>query len=303
MSGLHKKIPKLSIIIAAWNSVSLLSECLLSLENQVCGTDIEVIVVSNFNEGIDETKKRFSFANYSVFPSNTTVPKLLTSGINKCSGTIIALTEDFCTFDLNWCLEIKKSHELNSFSIVGGAIENKSVKSLLAYAVYFFDYGKYMLPNQMQSFDKLSILNLSYKRELLENIQESYRKGFFEIFINNELKNCGYKLIFNPKAVVFHNKTYVLRKIARQFYHQARSFAARRATDFSKTKRLLFTAGSLLLPFLLLKRLCLQVIRKNRFYKELLMSSFFLSVLVCVWSLGEFSGYLCGAGRSDKEWK
>lgn len=302
MSVLNNKKLKLSIIIAAWNDALLLCECLLSLENQVSGTNIEVIVVSNFNEGIDETEKRFPFAKYIINTSDTTVPKLFAGGINECSGAIIALSEDFCTFDANWCFEINKAHELKTFSIIGGAIENKS-KNALAYAVYFFDYGKYMLPNQMRIFDKLSIINISYKRELLDNLQESYSDGFFEVFINDELKNSGYKLRFNPKAIVFHNKTYKLGKITKQFYHQARSFAARRAIAFSQTKRLLFTVGSLFLPFLLFKRLSLRVIRKNRLYKELMASSFFLLALICVWSLGEFFGYLRGAGKSDEKWK
>jgi glycosyltransferase involved in cell wall biosynthesis len=66
MTQSENKQIELSIVIAAWNGVSLLRDCLLSLEKQIEKGGAEVIVVSNFETGISESKKRFPFAKHIV---------------------------------------------------------------------------------------------------------------------------------------------------------------------------------------------------------------------------------------------
>jgi hypothetical protein len=90
------------------------------------------------------------------------VPELRTKGINLAHGEIFALVEDYCTLDEHWCAEIKKAHRL-PFSVIGGAVENRSPDKLLNWAVYFYDYGKYMFPAQPGAVETLSGMNVSYK--------------------------------------------------------------------------------------------------------------------------------------------
>lgn len=296
----ENKEPKLSIVIAAWNDVSLLRECLSSLENQI--ENAEVIVVGNFESGISESKMRFPFAEFFVLPPDATVPQLRARGISESSGAIVALTEDFCALDSDWRREIVKAHE-SGYGIVGGAIENKSVERALDWAVYFCDYGKYMLPARTGVSDALSGANVSYKKEILEQIRENYASGFFETFVNEELKRRGHDLYLAPAAIIFHHKNYEFKKIVLQFYHQARSFAARRVSGFSFSKRINFILISLILPILLPARVVWRTINKQRHLKELLISLPFLMILMSVWAFGEFCGYLSGEGESGREWK
>jgi len=296
----EKKQPKLSIIVAAWNGVLYLRECLSSLENQV--ENVEVIVVSNFESGISESETRFPFAGHIFLSAEATVPQLRTRGIAESSGEIIALAEDFCTFDAEWCREIIKAHD-SDYKIIGGAVENKSVENALDWAVYFCDYGKYMPPNRAGISDTLSGMNVSYKKKILEQIRGNYREGFYETFVNKELKQRGHELYLAPSAIVFHNKNYDFKKTVLEFYHQARSFAAQRVAGFTPLKKLFFILVSLILPVLLPVRVILQTINKKRRFKELIMSLPFLIILTSVWAFGEFSGYLNGAGKSGREWK
>jgi GT2 family glycosyltransferase len=225
MTQVENKQVRLSVIVAAWNGISLLRECLSSLEKQAKETEAEVIVVSNFESGIYESKELFSFAKYFILSAEATVPQLRSHGINQARGPIVALIEDLCTTTPHWCREIVIAHEL-SHDIVGGTVENSCSQNALDWAVYFYDYGKYMLPVQKGITNTLSGMNVSYKKEILKKVQEKYQNGFFEIFINEELKRCGYKLYLTPTAIVYHNKNYNLKTTALQFFHQARSFAA-----------------------------------------------------------------------------
>lgn len=291
---------KLSIVIAAWNGAEALRRCLISLENQVEAA--EVIAVSNFSVEDLESDSRFSFVKFAFSEAETTVPQLRSRGIFLADGGIIALAEDHCFFDKDWSQDIRKAHESNHAAI-GGAIENASGSRALDWAVYFFDYGKYMPSNHSGETETLSGFNASYKKEILDELRETYANGFFETFFNEELKKRGYKLYLTDSAIIFHAKNYELKKTLIQFYHLARSFAARRIATAPFSKRAAFAVVSLVLPIILPTRIALNIIKKNRRFKELVVSLPCLVLLMSAWSWGEFRGYLSGEGASASEWK
>lgn len=291
---------KLSIVIATWNDAESLRRCLISLEKQV--ETAEVIVVSNFSTKNLADDSRFSFVKFIELPANTTVPQLRSYGINAATGKIIALAEDHCFFDANWYQDMQKAHELNHAAI-GGAIENASGSRALDWAVYFYDYGKYMPPNQAGETETLSGFNASYRKEVLDEMREIYADGFFETFFNEELKKRGHKLYLTDSAIIYHAKNYELKKTSTQFYHLARSFAARRVSSVPFSKRAAFAVVSLALPIILPTRIALNIIKKNRRIKELVSSFPCLVLLMSAWSWGEFRGYLGGEGESASAWR
>jgi glycosyltransferase involved in cell wall biosynthesis len=301
VNNLGKKEIELSVIIAAWNGVWMLSECLESLNKQTDTNNIEVIVVSNFKPNLSENN--FSIpVKFIETSANSTVPQLRTRGIINASGKIIALLEDHCIFDSLWCEEIKKAYE-SDFSIVGGTVENASVKKSLDWAVYFYDYGKYMLPNREGEVESLSGLNVSYNRETLEEVRELYLDGFFETFVNEELKKRGHHLILMPTAIVYHNKNYEMKRASEHSFYLARSFAARRAAGFGILKKVSFSIISVFLPLLLIMRIITTTVTKGRHLAELFRSIPLLILLISIWSFGEFCGYLLGEGNSGGEWR
>lgn len=294
--------PKLSIIIAAWNNASYLEHCLFSLEEQVNAEKTEVIVISNYDGGTEKMKRQFSFAQFVRLDQNTTVPKLRAQGILRSTGKIVALLEDHCTFGENWRAEIEKAHEL-PYSVIGGAIENGNHQRPLDWAVYFYDYGKYMLPDQARAVTTLSGANVTYKREALEETAHFYREGFYENFVHDELQRRGHDLYLMPSAVVYHNKNYLMNDALTQSYHHARAFAAKRILNAPTSRRVIFAMTSLILPILLPSRIAAGIFRKGRHLKELMKSMPYLLLLLTGWSYGEFCGYLFGEGNSAGRWK
>lgn len=279
----------------------MLRECLNSLEKSLKKSEAEIIVVSNFET--DSMKGEFSIPiTFIKAPDGATVPQLRSRGVKTSRGNIIALLEDLCVFDPDWVEEIKTAHQ-SEFSIIGGTVENGQDKNALDWAVYFYDYGKYMLPNEATVTETLSGLNISYKRDALEEVKEAYRDGFFATFVNEALKKRGHQLYMAPAAIVFDNKKYELRPAIGHAYHLARSFAAQRAAEFGFPKKLGFAAASVILPLLLPLRISLATVKKGRHLTEFFRSFSFLFLLTSIWSFGEFRGYLSGAGKSDAEWR
>jgi len=294
---------RLSIVIAAWNSEALLRGCLDSLKGQAETPDTELIVAANFDGEIRTACER-EFANlkFLALSSETTVPRLRSAGIAAARGEIVALAEDHCSFDRNWCATLKKAHEL-PYSVIGGSVENSARQRALDWAVYFSDYGRYMLPNQPGEAPFLSGNNVSYKRAALEEVQEQYHDGFFETSVHAELLRRGYRLYLAPAAIVYHNKTYAFGDAFAKCYHLARAFAGRRMFRAGTLKRLTYGAGSLLLPLLLPARIVVRTLRKKRRAKELCLALPFLVVLMAGWAFGEFCGYLLGEGLSAAKWR
>lgn len=293
---------KLSIIIAAWNDLPSLHRCLVSLEGQLA-EDTEVIVASNYNDGAQKAVSRqFPFVRYVRLPADTTVPQLRAQGIRCSSGEIVALLEDHCTFDERWCAEIRKAHEL-PYSIIGGSVENSARQGPLDWAVYFYDYGPYMLPEQPRVATALTGANASYKRSALEEVAEHYEEGFYESFVHDELQRRGHDLYLMPSVIVYHQKNYSTKDALAQAYHHARAFAAKRILNAPLSKRAMFIMASLALPVLLPLRIAVKIFRKGRHQAELAKSLPYLLLLLSGWSIGEFCGYLCGEGDSAGKWK
>ena len=294
---------KLSVVVAASNNTQALERCLESLKGQGEAEDTEIIVVSNYRERVQERiERRFPYVKYVSLPEDTTVPELRTTGIFHSRGEIVALIEDHCLLDENWCSEIKKAHEL-PYPIIGGSVENASCERWLDWAVYFYEYGKYMPPNQAGLVDCLPGNNVTYKRPVLEKVETIFQKGFFETFIHWELKTQGYPLYMIPSAIVYHKKQYKIKGALTQCYHSGRSFGGMRTSKAMLLKRIGLILGSWMLPILLPSRIVFRTVRKKRHIRELVLSLPYLLLLMASWSYGEFCGYACGEGDSSTRWR
>lgn len=296
---IKRKNTTLSIVVAAWNGEAALAKCLDSIKHQTDLEDVEVIVAANFP--FIEIKLPIP-ATFVQFETQKTVPELRTAGIQLAAGAVVALIEDICFLDPGWAEKIKKAHD-SEFSAVGGSVENAAVENTLDWAVYFYDYGKFMPPNSEGAIETLSGLNLSYKQNALAEVREHFSRGFYETFVNNALKKSGHKLAMSPEAIVYFNKEYGFNRAAGHCYFHARAFAARRCDRSDIIGRSFYTAASLALPIVLPVRIIRTTVQKGRHYKELIRSLPVLIFLIFFWSFGEFSGYLRGDGGSSRRWR
>lgn len=283
---------RLSVVVVASNSPKALEKTLASLRRQGEFPDTEVIAVSNFEgQDLSGLRERFPFARSMALQRDATVPELRARGISLSSGEIVAFVEDYGFVDDRWCAEIKKAHD-SHFSVVGGAVENRCPNKLRNWAVYFFDYGKYMLPATAGFAATLSGLNVSYKRAVLGEIEETFRDGFHETFVHEELKKKGHQLWLVPSAIVFLSKDYRLGETFRSFFDLARSFAGTRVVHYKPLTRALFGLGTCLLPVVLPLRVVLRVIPKRRNLSRLFLCIPILTLLMIGWAAGEFCGYV-----------
>ncbi len=292
---MHTSHLQLSVVVVAWNGPEALCLCMDSLVDRLDPVNCELVVAADFQvdhiAGLSRPVPRFRTV---CLPPKTSVPELRRHGLDRTEGSIVAFIEDHCRCDGRWATEIVKAHR-SGHAIVGGAVENASGLDRLSWAVYFYDYGAYMLPGIPHAALALSGINVSYTREVLGLVRDQYEEGFYETFVNAALQERGYALYFIPTAVVYHDKSYELKAALRDCYGYGRDFAARRLADASRVRQLLYAGMSVLLPALQVSRIVSRTVRRRRHLGKLVGSLPHVVLLMIAWSYGELRGYL---GRS-----
>ncbi len=234
--------PCVSVVVLTFNRARDLRRCLDSIKRQTV-RNIEIIVVDNGSTDctfgvVQEYSVRF------IRDSTKCKSYLRNLGYRSATAKTIAFIDDDAEADPSWIKEIIESFErFESVDAVGGpAISTRKQLSLLEKTSHsrflsplakiyetiilensartvgaMFESGALSIGGSLdysaklkKSFnvDVLTTCNLAVKRYALEEIG-----GFDEDFIfNNEdvdlcvrMRKAGFKLLFNPKAVVWHN--------------------------------------------------------------------------------------------------
>lgn len=294
---------RVSVVIAASGAPELLERCIASLQEQSDVVGIEVIVVSNYSAGaIAAHIESIPYANYVPMAAGTTVPRLRACGIQQARGSVVVLSEDNCMFDPCWYVNLREAHLRLPHVAIGGAVDNSSESRVTNWAVYFYEYGRFMSPNRAGEVDALPGNHLSYKRAVLDELREHYSDGFYETVFHQKLQDLGQTLYMEPSAIVYHIRNYAAADVLRQCYHHGRTFAGMRVEGGSLGRRAVLGVGSLLLPWLLTGRIVRRVLGKKRHQWELLKALPLLFVFMTSWAYGEMCGYLGGPGESAGKW-
>jgi hypothetical protein len=301
--GSSRPNEKLSVVVAASTGARFLESCLASLRRDVDAGEADVVVVSNYP--VSELDDRYRFAKFLALPQTATVPALRAAGIAQAGNRVIALIEDNCRVDESWCREVKLAHAERPDVTIGGAVERPARATLADWAVYLFDYGAFMPPVASGEVQHLPGNNVTYTNETLRAIRDRrpdlLRDGFFEAFVNAELRSSGNRLYLHSPAVVSMQSGSSFGKAVRHSYHGGRVYGARRPVK--GMRRLIYGCGSVLLPLILPVRVLARALARRRDRMRIIASSLHLVILTTSWSLGEMLGYFFGEGESARHWR
>jgi hypothetical protein len=278
----------LSVIIAAPDSGPALKECVAAMVSQLLPSEMEVLVVDGAG-----SKQEFPSVRTIRCPEYTSVPHLWRAGIEASRGKIIALTIENCVPAPDWARRMLRAHQAEC-SAVGGAIEIAPRVSLVDWAVYFSRYSSYMPPFTPHFPDDLAGDNSSYKREAIDTVKPLMADGFWETFINRDIRRRDQQLLCDPGPVVTYSGGLSARRFFVRRLTHGRYFAARRSLEFTGAQRLARAMGSLVVPPLILKRIAGRVWRNGRHRGRFLATLPLVASFSVAWAVGEGLGYLAG---------
>src|SRR5215471_7986041 len=253
----------ISVVIAWVNPLELLTPCLESLGNQSRRAD-EVIIVTRRNRVEQE---RLQSAHPSIIlvsaAPDTPITRLRAIGIKRARGSAIAITEDHCVPCSDWISTIE--HEIRQgCGVVGGPVENACTNRMRDWAAFLTEYAGSIGSATAEKVTQLPGNNVAYRKELIDGLCATLDGGLWESFYHQELYARGDAVVFEPRMLVHHQRTFDFWYFVKQRFYFCRSFAAMRCQSMTALGRVTYGIGSAILPPLLLLRGLRTLLRKQR---------------------------------------
>ncbi len=200
---------KYSVIIPTYNSEDTIGMCLAALYNQSINKDeYEIILVDDGST--DNTKNIVKdFPVRYCYQENSGPASARNKGAGLAKGEIILFTDADCVPDYNWISEMIKPFKDPEVVAVKGAYRTLQDSIVARFAQLEFEERFEML-KKMGSIDMIDTYSAAFKKGVFLKMG-GFDTGF--PVANNEdtelsyrMSKEGFKMVFNPDAVVCHLK-------------------------------------------------------------------------------------------------
>jgi hypothetical protein len=266
---------------------------------QVAAVGGEIVAAVSDRQSIAPEADRLYPAVSWLIEPNASVFQLRALALSRCSGEIVAVTEDHAWTNPDWCQGILDAHtQYPDAAAIGGIVENGATGSIKDWASFFIVQVRFMRPIHEGQSDAISLqANVSYKRRALPESLPEF--GLVQSIFHRELRDRGEKFFAANRLVVYHAQKLSFGGHSASHFHNGRATAAfRRTSPLSPWLRPVRVLGCLALaPVKLLQTLTVGL-GKRRHTRELLMGLPLLVWLICCHTVGELIGYLAGPGNS-----
>jgi hypothetical protein len=291
-------MPELSVVIPSVNGFGDLEGCLEALEGQREQVDVEVLVVDRLGPELREAvRRRFPWVKLIEVEEDATIPGMRDIGIATAAAPAVGVIEDHVIVRPGWAKQMLDA-VAEGAEVVGGPIENAATDTLMDWASFLCEYSHCLPPLPAGEVEWLPGNNVVYTRRVLDQQKSVLAEHKWENRLHDAIRVSGTPLVCRPEIVVDHKKHFTFGEYLYLRYQYSRSYAGARVRDQPVAKRLVFAAGSLLLPPVLFLRTISRIRAKGRHTEWLNPSLPYIAVFVVAWACGELIGYLAGAGDS-----
>jgi glycosyltransferase involved in cell wall biosynthesis len=199
---------KVSVVIPTYNSAEKLKECLNALEKQNFPSEkYEIIVIDDGSNDSTAAIVRNFEVNY-YYQNNRGPAAARNRGSEMAQGDIILFTDSDCIPDKSWIKQMVSSLQCPEIVGVKGAYISKQRKLWARFAQVEFT-ERYKLLQENKYIDMVDTYSAGFRKYIFLSMG-----GFDTSFPvpNNEdtdlsyrMSLKGYKMVFNPNAVVWHS--------------------------------------------------------------------------------------------------
>ena len=202
-----RRAPKISVVVATYNSARTLDDCLGSLLKLKHG-NYEVIVVNDGSTDDSEAIiRRYPFR--SITTSNMGVSTARNAGWKAAKGEIIAYIDSDARADPDWLSYLDATFLESDVVGVGGPNLVPPEDPWVAKCVYRSPGGPTQVMLDDQSAEHIPGCNMAFRKWALEEIggfDPIFTKAADDVDICWRLLDLGYRIGFSPSAVVWHHR-------------------------------------------------------------------------------------------------
>lgn len=202
------RYPKVSVVVCSYNGAKTLRKCLEALQ-RINYPNYEIILVDDGSK--DETQIIASeFPNIkNIFQYNQGLSSARNTGYKNSTGEIIAYTDSDCEPDEDWLYFIVKTLINTNYIGVGGPNLSPTPSSNVNAAITVSKgTPTHVLINDTEA-EHIPGCNMAYWKYGLENINgfdETFRTAGDDVDLCWRFIKSGYKIGFNPSAIVWHHR-------------------------------------------------------------------------------------------------
>jgi hypothetical protein len=278
--------PTLSVVVASNGAPGAVGRCLTALAEH--GDGVEVIVCEPAPSPA-ELRRRFPFATWHV-REGALVPELWSDGVGRATGELVALTISPMVPEPGWLASLRAA--LVGSDAVGGAIEPAAGLRLVDLAEYFCRYSRDMLPFTEELSLELAGDNAGYRRHRLQEVDDTWREGFWEPDVHRALAARGARLRHDPSVVVRMSRSAGASAFLRQRLTHGREFGRSRGRGSGRPVNLARVLLAAVVPLVLMARTSREVFRRRRLRMRLIACIPLLVAFDVAWATGEALGHL-----------
>lgn len=222
--------------------------------------------------------------------------------VRAARGPVVVYVEEHSYPAPGWAEALVAAHA-GPWAAVGPAVMNANPETAVSWTALFLDFTEFCVPRDPGPAASLANHQTSYKRDLL--LAYGPRLDRFlenESTLQHDLVGKGHRLYHEPAARTTHvNVSRFGEFVGTQFIH-CREFGDNRAVlgGWSRWRRLLYVAGSPLIPVLRGTRV-LRQIRRSGLQRKLvlrMLPSMLLGLASA--AAGEVTGYVFGKGDASQ---
>jgi len=220
---------KVTIIIPVYNKSELTQNCLNSIDNYTDKSLYDIIIIdNNSTDFIDEIVDAYieNDENFSYIKNRTNLgyAKANNIGLNLVDTEYTLLLNNDTIVTENWLNELvtildsdktvgavgaKLLFEDNTIQHAGVVIINDYAygDNLVARHINYKEDSKHPVVNKVMEFQVLTAACLLIRTEILHRLNgfdENFYNGYEDVDLCFRIGEIGYKLVYNPKSVVYH---------------------------------------------------------------------------------------------------
>jgi hypothetical protein len=217
-----------------------------------------------------------------------------TAGIVGSRGAIVAILEDHGTPAPDWPERVRDAHAALPHAVVGGVVGN-GIAAAFNDALWLCDFGRYAPPQPAGPRSTLTDVNVSYRRDALFAVRESWDPRYHEPLVHQALRARGGTLWLDPAIAIAQERPRLsLGAALRERFEWGRLFGTLRARALRGPIRLLYAVTSLFLAPLLLWRI-LRLSPGRIPAGRMCAAVPWVVALLCAWCVGEALGTFTGS--------
>ena len=311
-STIGNRSPSVTLIVASIDARTTLSASLGQFLDEV-GDRGDVILVDASRDGTAEESARL-FPRLQVIrrPPGTLIPVLWGVGLRASTAPLVVFSTAAMVPREGWLDALIARLDETGAAGVGGPIAPGQALSAFDRAVYLHRYLAYRpldggtredsegrltrVEATSQSSRELTFKppgeNALYSRDALVDLESTWDDGFWEVSVQNQLRENGDRLALAPDALVRFEGGSRRGSTLRQRVRHARRYASDRARNGSRGMRFLRLGAVPLVPVLMLARIARRLAIRRESPRGWLRAVPDLSSLIAAWTIGEALGLI-----------